>query len=357
LAIADGEPCDVLSFGKLAVENNPFPLDRMHLLECNSAFGFGYSSKLRAWLRRNLSRYRGVVLHGMWMYPILVTAYECRALGVPYACFPHGMLDVWPVRGQGLVKRAKKTIYWYLFEKKIVEGAAVIFFTAEREKLRAGQVFKFKNEQRLLIPYGIRSGIPTGPETSMVLDPKIRNRRVALYLSRVHPKKNVDFLVRAWAAAKPPDEWLLVIAGSGPADYLCKVKKLIENLGVAKSVIMVGHVQGLLKEALLDCAEWFLLPSSHENFGVAVVEALSSGCAVAISDEVYFADFLPEDACVLPLDLEIWAGFMKDRMCDDVFSRNRREADRKVAFEKLRFSTVAKDWADAMERAFPSAER
>ena len=136
-------------------------------------------------------------------------------------------------------------------------------------------------------------------------------------LGRVHPKKRPDLLIKAWKAAAPPPQWLLVIAGPGEPRYLRHLSSLARNLNVSDTVRFTGPVAGADKQYLLNRASWFLLPSEQENFGVAALEAITVGCAVALSDQVYLGDKFPKPSEILPIDVEAWARFMAQRMIDD----------------------------------------
>ena len=52
------------------------------------------------------------------------------------------------------------------------------------------------------------------------------------------------------------------------------------------SVVFAGFIQGEFKHGAFAAAELFALPSMHENFGIAVVEALAYGLPALVTPEV-----------------------------------------------------------------------
>jgi len=159
-------------------------------------------------------------------------------------------------------------------------------------------------------------------------------------------------LLRAWAAAKVPPPWRLLIAGPGEEAYLSHLRHLASDLGIAEQVVFTGFVAGQDKAYLLQRADWFLLPSQQENFGVAVFEALSHNCPVAISDRVYLSEaFLPGSE-VLPLEFDAWVEFLKSRMADADWRNEVLRRDREHLLPHFSMEAVTVQWLDAMRRVF-----
>lgn len=355
-ALATGLESEVLGFGKLHVPDNPFSEHKIHCLPVTLFPKYCYSRDLHRWLEGNLHRFQGVVLHGMWLYPNWETARQCRAKKIPYACFPHGMLEPWSVYRQGLWKAVKKLAYWMLRERKIYDGAVSIFFTTKRELEHSSQTFRTKSTKWLLVPYGVDTSrkLVKKPAQENLTQPE--GRRIGLFLGRVHPKKNVLFLVKAWAEAELDRNWHLVIAGSGPAAYLDEIRRLIGDLDLGGQVHLVGFVAGEDKMYLLQRAEWFLLPSRQENFGIAVLEAVANGCPVAISDQVYLAEVFHGEAEVLPLQLAAWVEFFRNRMVDAAWRERVRRLDETHVVEVFEIGRVAAEWASTLQSAFGAAD-
>jgi len=346
-----GFQSEIVGIGPVKVMDNALGNEHVHSLPLTSE-PYRYSNELRPWLRANARRFDGVIIHGAWLYPIWAAAEVCGDQQLPYLVFPHGLFDYWPVRGQGPLKTLKKLVYWHLREKKIVSNANCILYTTKREQVNSEKALNIRCPKQIIVPYGLphrhaRAEQPANEK--LALSDKLR---IGLFLSRLHPKKNLAFLMRAWAKAALPPNWRLVLAGEGDPAYKQSLVELAESLKIREQVIFAGHVAGKDKAYLFQRADWFLLPSLQENFGVAVFEALSYGCPVAISDEVYLAEFLHAESEILPLDEHRWVEFLRTRMTDDVWRDRLRELDRQKLCRYFDGKILTEDWVNSIKLAF-----
>jgi glycosyltransferase involved in cell wall biosynthesis len=340
---------EVLGFGALDIPDNPLAPALIHALPFSGPPSYGYSSATRAWCRGNLSRFDGVILHGMWSHADWILSRECLRAGLPYICFPHGMLDAWSVHEQGAWKRAKKILYWHWRERKVFARAAAAFFTTRRELENARETFRLPEiHPWIVIPYGVAplAGPRAEPSSNVA---QRADTKVALFLGRLHPGKRADLLIRAWKAAELPPEWRLVIAGSGRQECTKYLQELARACGISDVVQFTGAVAGEDKRYLLQRAQWFLLPSEHENFGIALLEAIIAGCAVAVSDQVYLSDALPAGSEILPVNLEAWTAFLRTRMVDDTWHDALvRRTIRQIA-EAYGLDAITRGWVSTIQ--------
>jgi glycosyltransferase involved in cell wall biosynthesis len=131
-----------------------------------------------------------------------------------------------------------------------------------------------------VVPNGV--DMPTESELSR-LKRGGRDSQV-LFLGRLHPHKNPDLLLRAWASiAHPKDNSILTFAGPDVAQLKPVLEREAARLGFAGRVRCVGPVAGDAKARLLARARVLVLPSRSENFGNVVAEALSHGTPVIAS--------------------------------------------------------------------------
>jgi glycosyltransferase involved in cell wall biosynthesis len=103
------------------------------------------------------------------------------------------------------------------------------------------------------------------------------------YVGGIDPRKNVSYLLRGFAAysANTKKPLPLVFAGhiSNQKEYP-EVQKLIQNLGLEKSVLQVGYVAEEDLPCFFSMANAFLFPSLYEGFGLPVIQAMAAGCPV-----------------------------------------------------------------------------
>ena len=87
--------------------------------------------------------------------------------------------------------------------------------------------------------------------------------------------------VRAFARAAREDELLILIQRASSS---ARLRKLAEELGVAKRLRFLSQVGGDELVKLLQAARGLLHPSLVEGFGIPALEAMACGCPVIGSD-------------------------------------------------------------------------
>lgn len=251
--------------------------------------GYRYSPRLVPWLLRNASHYDCLIVNGLWQHHGLAARFVARKLGKPYFVYTHGMLDPWFKRTFPL-KHLKKALYWPWGEYRVLRDAAAVCFTCEEERLLARQSFARYQAKEAVVSYG--TSAPTGdPEAQrqafFAAYPALENKRLLLFLSRLHVKKGCDLLLDAFAlvAAADPDLHL-VMAGPDQTGWEAALQAQAARLGIADRVTWTGMLSGDLKWGAFHAADVFVLPSHQENFGIAVAEALACGLPVLISNKV-----------------------------------------------------------------------
>src|SRR5262249_23280332 len=175
--------------------------------------------------------------HGLWLMPNVDAGRAAWLARKPFIVAPRGMLAPAALA----FSRLKKRIVWALLQGKVVRKAACIHATSEQEY---DEIRDFGlNNPVAIVPNGI--DLPELGTRSI----SVTANRVVLSLGRIHPKKGLDRLVRAWAsveAAHP--EWRLRIVGPDELGHARELVALASELK-AKRVSVEKTVSGDAKVA------------------------------------------------------------------------------------------------------------
>ena len=219
-------------------------------------------------------------LHGIWMYPSHAGAEWARRSGKPYLISPHGMVDPWITR-RG---RWKKALARWGYERRSWQRASAFHALTAQEALDIDKETGRKDS--LVI---VNHGPPPAPM------PMASRTATILYLGRIHPKKNLAALVRAWSMLElggqcPPGARLLIAGWGEPQDVAALQRDLASAPG---SIHFLGPQFGSDKARLLAEARFMVLPSLSEGLPVAILESWAAGIPVLMSSE-----------CNLPIGFE-----------------------------------------------------
>jgi glycosyltransferase involved in cell wall biosynthesis len=220
----------------------------------------------------------------------------CRRLGKPYLYSAHGMLEPWALNEGKWKKRA----YLAAVELPALRGAVGLRALTRAENADYRRV-GLGNPVRI-IPNGIDIPEASSPRPFLEAFPHLASRRLVLFLSRIHPKKGIDLLCRAWARLEKslPDAHL-VVAGPDNGDTLAGLIELVRHLDIDRRVTFTGLLRGPVKWSALAAATVFVLPSHSEGFSMAILEALGSGLPCLVSRNCHFPE-ITEQGCGWEID-------------------------------------------------------
>jgi glycosyltransferase involved in cell wall biosynthesis len=119
---------------------------------------------------------------------------------------------------------------------------------------------------------------------------QLANPKTLLYLGRLHPKKNISNLIRAWSETFKSqrgggDRWVLAIAGLDQGGYEAQLRQLTTDLGLLTSVIFLGPQFGADKSECYHACDACILPSLSEGLPMAVLEAWAHAKPVLMTPE------------------------------------------------------------------------
>jgi len=250
---------------------------------------YRYTPRLLPWLRENAPDFDAVVIRAIWQYQSFAVWIALRHSETPYYVFTHGMLDPW-FKKQHPLKHLKKWLYWPWAEYRVLRDARAVLFTSEEECQLARESFWLYKCNERVVNYGTAAP-PTDTENQknafITAFPETENKRILLYLSRIHPKKGCDLLIKAFGSVAERDTSLhLVMAGPDKTNWRPALETLAREAGIQDRITWAGMLNGEIKWGAYRSAEAFILPSHQENFGIVVAEALACGVPVLISNKV-----------------------------------------------------------------------
>ncbi len=270
---------------------------------------------LRSYLSRVISEFQPDLIHthGIWLPSIHHAASLARQRGISYIMSLHGMLDPWPLAQ----KKWKKRLALWLYQRRDLNRAAALHATAnsEAENIRAlgfnnpiiclpngvtvlrgdtlgGEASLRRREEECekslfadagsVAPQSIapQSIAPQSIAPQSVAPQSIASRRTALFMSRMEARKGVVELVEAWARLRPQGwqcELVYTTANAEERAYEARVKARVEALGLVDQFVFTGPLDDEAKWDAYRRADFFVLPTYSENFGIVIAEALAAG--------------------------------------------------------------------------------
>jgi glycosyltransferase involved in cell wall biosynthesis len=246
--------------------------------------GFTFSPRFVPWLWREIPRQDFVHVHTVFSFPANVAMAVARRRGKPYAARPLGQLCNWSLKVRSGIKRLQLAA----IGRRNLDSAAFLHLTSQMEANEVADI-GLRCPVKVL-PLGIQipnetSGCGEWLRTALGIP---KQNRIALFLSRLHPKKGLDVLLRGLARVRDA-KIDLVICGDGDQRYVGELRQLADQLGLASRVHWLGFVTGERKWQIVQGCDFFVLPSTSENFGIAVIEALACGLFIVVSPHVGLA--------------------------------------------------------------------
>jgi len=194
--------------------------------------------QLALFARKEVKKFDIIHLHEYRTFQNIVIHHYARRYDVSYVLQAHGSLP------RAYSWQKLKWLYDELFGYKLLRDVSKVIALTQVEA---------EQYKRMGVPEEKIAIIPNGIDLSEYaeLPPKgsfrkkfniPEDRKIILYLGRIHRTKGIDFLIRAYAILKNKMNFkdaVLVIAG--PDDgYLSVVKSLVHDLSVSNSVLFTG---------------------------------------------------------------------------------------------------------------------
>ncbi len=232
----------------------------------------------------------------LWMYLSKVSLHFYQKYHTPHIISPRGMLDPWALQHSAW----KKKIAAAWFEKQHLRTAACLHALCQSE---ADAIRQYGLTNPIaIIPNGI--DLPSPDAMQKYTTPEWSSRvpfgkKVVLFLGRIHPKKGLKSLIRAWSICQSEmKDWCLVIAGWDENGHRAELEAQVKAIGLEKTILFVGSQLGEDKTASYSRADAFILPSLSEGLPMSVLEAWSYRLPVMMTPQCNLPEGLQANAAL-----------------------------------------------------------
>lgn len=163
-------------------------------------------------------------------------------------------------------------------------------------------------------------------------------------VGRVCAQKNQVLAVQAFSRGAPPQAHLLLAGAPTDVGYRELVEGEARSLGVAERVHLLGNIRPADVPDLFAVASLVLVPSTHEAFGLAVLEGWAAKKAVLFprhSGLADLADAIGKEHGVLPtLDVDVWSTAIASFLRDDSRKSRLIDAAQRLVRERFHWSRI-----------------
>src|SRR5207247_471161 len=109
--------------------------------------------------------------------------------------------------------------------------------------------------------------------------------RYILFVGALQPRKNVPFLVRAFAELRRMREIPHKLVLAGPFDVATEeIRGLVREMHLEADVLLTGYLEDWQIPLLYKLADLFVLPTRYEGFTLVTLEAMAYGTPVIATD-------------------------------------------------------------------------
>lgn len=215
--------------------------------------------------------------YGGWTYFYLKASVIALILKKKIIFHPFGIFEPWSMSQ----KKIKKKIAWFFYQKYILKKSDLIHCVSEMEKKNLLKLNR--NFKTIVLPYGISSEFITTKS-------KKSFKKKALFFSRLHPKKGLNDLIKAWIELNDRN-WVLDIVGPcEDKEYFNNLSNMIKKNNNYNINLLNPVFSNIEKKKLFANYDFFVLPTKNDPFGIAILESLARGLPVLTNDNTPWSD-------------------------------------------------------------------
>jgi glycosyltransferase involved in cell wall biosynthesis len=345
------------------LRDSQFPEAGYRLVALPASFargGFYVTPGLPGWIQEHIREFDVIHMHTVRTYQNIFVRQAALRERIPYVISAHGTLPI--TRHKWFAKRAFDALAGSAVQRDAQRWIAVS--PKEREQYQQAGIPSRKIK---LIFNGLASedfnNLPENGTFRNQIPGITPDTPLILFLGRIHPLKDVDYLIDAFAEFRNVrPQSVLLIAGPDDGD-LHRLRRRTEMHKLTGPVRFVGPLDRQARLAALVDADVLAHPSASEIFGFVVFEALLCGTPVIVNAASGAGQIVKAAGCGYTIPRRDVSAFSKTiyRALTDS-SSNHDLVSRGQAFigEQMNWTRIVRDveraYAEAMEpgSALPS---
>ena len=203
-------------------------------------------------------------VHGLWSPLQLYSIIILNLLEIPHVVHCHGMLLNPALKVNGFAKFFLKFFLLLLINFIITKKCKFIAITTDEKK----SILSYFPISKT---YLVSNPIPFKRESNLDFDLVKPKKKIFVFFGRVHPHKNIDYIIKIFKEAKLNDNCELRIYGiKYDESYYNKIKKIIRK---NKNIHFLPPVFGIEKQKIMRSAWINILLSKSEVLSFSLLES------------------------------------------------------------------------------------
>jgi glycosyltransferase involved in cell wall biosynthesis len=250
---------------------------------------WGVSLQMSVWLLRNAHRYDVLHVHYVWAWSTLIAAIAGARARRPVVMTAHESLTRFNIEKRSGSENSKarlRTGAKLRMRTFLMRYVDLVVMTSDLEHADSSRL----TERAVVVPHPVVVDPPEEPATEPKFPPLVVG-----YIGRLHPKKNVEVLLRAVAALGISAD--VIVCGDGEPAYCAQLHRLADELSITAHVEWRGHVDAAGRAKLFAESHVVAMPSTYESFGMAAAEAMAAGVPVIVSRTTGVAPVVAQYKC------------------------------------------------------------
>lgn len=224
-----------------------------------------------------------VHIHGWWNLVSVLSCWVVKWYNIPVVLSPRGMLTAYTQNNRNSFA---KRILHYFIGKRLLQYCH-IHATSDQEKDDIQKIINPKSITVIPNLVNLQASAASSKTMNFDNDPAVFR---LIFLSRIEEKKGLELLFEALSLLNI--NWQLTVAGSGKKEYVDYLKIKASDFNISRHINWIGQVENKDKYRIIAQHDLLILTSFNENFANVVIESLSVGTPVLISDQVGLSDYV-----------------------------------------------------------------